>query len=189
MHFTRRSIIGLLCASAAQSIPAQNAASTPTEEVIPSLRRLRAEAEDGATAIREKFSSSSTQYITARRKYGGARAAVEEVAGLLRQAILNGKEEDIRKSESLVRAAREAKEATRDLLESVDKSLGIPQKRSVAAVIEILGSIVTVAISLLKATDSTIDLGGKVDERRSKRASLLEAEIVWRQWDDLGPKK
>jgi hypothetical protein len=153
------------------------------------LRGLRAECEEAASSVKAAVSDSSTKYLAARRDYGKARASVEEVIGLLRQALLNGSEAEIAQSQNLRRAAEDALRASSAFLATADLALKKPQSRNVAAVVAVLSSIVAVALEIVKLASSSAELGEKVEDRRRKRAEQLEAELVWKSWADLPGKK
>ena len=63
--------------------------------------------------------------------------------------------------------------------------LGVPAKRSVVTVVAVLGSVVALALEILRVASANAELGEKVEQRREKRASQLEAELVWRSWSEL----
>jgi len=186
-HVRRRQVAALLAtliwAGTSQWSRAQSDAGAGT--LTAKLRSLRAECEEAASTVKAVVPDSNTLYLAARRDYGKARASIEEVIGLLRQALLNGNEADIAQSQNLKRAADDALRASSTFLATADLALKKPQSRNVAAVVAALSSIVAVALEIVKLASSSTELGDKVEDRRSKRADQLEAELVWKSWADL----
>lgn len=191
MSYRRALLLSAVSIGLPRALFAQHTEDVRFIETLGSLRRLRATSEETAALVKGGFASTTTQYIKSRRLYGRARAEVEEVAGLLRQAVLSGNENAIRQNPNLLAAAERASLETTELLTYVDQVLEKPPKRaaSIVAIVGALSSIAALALELLKVADMSTGLSNKLEERRKRRADEIEGQIVWKTWSSIDEKK
>lgn len=167
------------------TLAARPALAQPEPARVMELKRLKVEAESRGSQIKAKYAPSAQQYINARAKYGVARAHYEGLLAFMKQAILNGDPAAIQASDSLEAAAKDARASVQTYFEYVDRSLGLAQSKSAAAVIAVIASGVAVVLDIVKGVDSGSKIMVERETARKSLAETLERDLSWKSWEDL----